>query len=53
MMEEEESPFAFHEGGARETYKDENGIPRNRFNRREGKMRKTFSQENNEKDEFA
>jgi hypothetical protein len=49
MADEEESPFAFHEGGSRDE-----GVPRNRFNRRgEGIMRKTFSQENNENDEVA
>jgi hypothetical protein len=51
MIDEEESPFAFHEGGSRETSKD--GVPRNRFISREGIFRKKFSQENNENDEFA
>ena len=44
MQDEEESPFAFHEGGSRETAK--NGVPRNRFISRGGIVRKTFSEEN-------
>ena len=53
MMDEEESPFAFHEGGS----PDHEGIPRNRFMNREGKVRRrrfsSSSRENYEKDEVA
>jgi|LauGreDrversion4_2_1035121.scaffolds.fasta_scaffold15639_2 hypothetical protein len=54
MMDEEESPFAFHEGGSR----DNEGIPRNRFMSQDGKVRRrrfssSSSRENYEKDEVA
>lgn len=56
MIDEEESPFAFHEGGSREqvtpTPAVADGVPRNRFMVRGGmNMTKRYSHEEEDNDE--
>ncbi len=52
MEIEQESPFAFHEGGSRES--EGHGMPRHRFMVRSGEksMRKSYSQEEDSKEEY-